>query len=504
VKRLIAALAAGAALLAAASPAQARTFEFGLEDEGLLLAPQNAFLARQTSVDWHAIGVDVVRIHARWWEIAPAQTSATKPSGFNAADPDDPQYDWSKLDNAVSTVRDAGITVMLSITGPGPLWTSGSPSKHEPRYKPKPSEYASFARAVATRYKNQVDRYLLWNEPNQKGWLQPQWQKQGRSWIPVSPHIYRDLVRAGQPAVAAADRGAEVVIGELAPVGNRPISSLTPMEPLPFLRSMGCVDDRYKSIRTGLCKRFKAAKGTTLGYHPHPLKRAPDAVNKDTDQAQFGDLKRLFTAIDKLRAHKRISVGKNIHLTEFGYETNPPDPASGVSQTLQTRYLQQAAYIAWATKRVLGLSFYQWFDEPTSNLGSGTKRYSGWQTGLISNTGTPKPALSVMPAPFVIDQKPGAKSGLLWGQVRADSQGQVVIERRTRGSSDFKEIARVNPASDGVWTRRVTLTANAAYRYRWTPRPSLAQPMPTDRFSGIIDLNKREKSRYKASIAPNP
>jgi hypothetical protein len=294
------------------------------------------------------------------------------------------------------------------------------------------------------------------------------------------------------------------VIGELAPVGNRPISSLTPMEPLPFLRSMGCVDDRYKSIKTGSCKRFKAAKGTTLGYHPHPLKRAPDAVNRDLDQAQFGDLKRLFTAVDKLRSRKRISVSKNIHLTEFGYETNPPDPASGISQSLQTKYLQQASYIAWATKRVLGLSFYQWFDEPTTNLGSGTKRYSGWQTGLIGNTGTPKPALYVMPAPFVIDQKSRAKSGLLWGQVRADSKGQVVVERRAKGGSDFQEIFRVTPKSDGVWTKRITLTANASYRYRWTPRPSLAEPMPVDRFSGIVDLSKKEKSQYKASLAPTP
>src|SRR3712207_7318945 len=38
-----------------------------------------------------------------------------------------------------------------------------------------------------------------------------------------------------------------------------------------------------------------------------------------------------------------------------------------------SRYLQQAAYIAWKTKRVRGLSFYQWDDEPAKNLGSGTK-----------------------------------------------------------------------------------------------------------------------------------
>ena len=91
----------------------------------------------------------------------------------------------------------------------------------------------------------------------------------------VTPKVMRvmrnagvtELVRAAQPEVKRADPGAEIVIGELAPVGNRPISADTPMRPLAFLRSFGCVDDRYKSVRTGDCRRFKAPKGDTLGYH---------------------------------------------------------------------------------------------------------------------------------------------------------------------------------------------------------------------------------------------
>ena len=65
---------------------------------------------------------------------------------------------------------------MLTITGPGPVWASPTPAKHNPRWKPQATDYADFARAVATRYGTQVDRYLIWNEPNQQGWLQPQWQ----------------------------------------------------------------------------------------------------------------------------------------------------------------------------------------------------------------------------------------------------------------------------------------------------------------------------------------
>lgn len=499
-KRFVVAAAAAISLAAAVAPAaQAQTFEVGMEDEGLVLSNQH--LAPAAAAAWKAFGVDVVRIHARWWEIAPADGSTTKPAGFDSANHADPQYKWTTLDAAVSIVRAEGLRVMLTITGPGPLWSSSEPAKHNPRWKPAPKEYANFAKAVATRYKAQVDRYLLWNEPNQKGWLQPQWEKVSGKFQPVSPHIYRSLVRAAQPVVKAADPGAEVVIGELAPVGNKPISVDTPMRPLAFLRSLGCVDDNYKTIKTGRCKGFKAAKGDTLGYHPHPQKYAPDRVNPDVDAAQFGDLERLFTTIDKLRARKRVSVSKTIHLTEFGYETSPPDPASGISTTLQTKYLQQASYIAWATKRVRGLSFYQWDDEPTRNLGSGTKRYSGWQTGLRYNDGRPKPVLSIMSAPFVIDQKKGSKSGVLWGQVRADAQPQVTIEVRGKGSSEFTTVQTLNTKADGTWTKKLNPQAGAAYRYKWTPKPTLLDPNPQARTSGIIDLSKSEKSQYKAAAA---
>ena len=272
--------------------------------------------------------------------------------------------------------------------------------------------------------------------------------------------------------------------------------------PLAFLRSLGCVDDKYKTIKTGRCKGFKAAKGDTLGYHPHPQKYAPDRVNPDADAAQFGDLKRLFTAIDKLRARKRISMAKTIHLTEFGYETSPPDPARRASRRRCRRATcSRPPTSRDATKRVRGLSFYQWDDEPIRNLGSGTKRYSGWQTGLRYNDGSPKPVLSVMSAPFVIDQAKAGATATFWGQVRAEAQGQITLMVRGKGSSEFTDVGTYNTRADGVWTRKLKPQAGAAYRYEWTPKPSLLDPNPQPRVSGIIDFAKKEKSRYKAATA---
>jgi hypothetical protein len=502
VRQALGVLIVVAALLGAATtPARAADFELGMEDEGLLL--NNPFLAVPAVISWSELGVDVVRIHARWWEIAPQTGATRKPGGFNAKDPEAKGYDWAALDTAVRTVRATGMRVMVTITGPGPLWASTSPAKHNPRWMPSAAAYADFARAVATRYRDQVDRYLIWNEPNQQGWLQPQWEcdKRRRNCRPVSPHVYRSLVRAATPVIHAADPGSEVVMGELAPVGDPPISANTPVKPLIFMRELGCVDDAYRTVRTGRCKGFKAPQADSFGYHPHPLLNAPDKVNPDKDEAQFADLSRLFHVLDKLRARKRLRVSGKIHLTEFGYQTNPPDKAVGISLANQTKYLQQAAFVAWRSKRVRGLSFYQWDDEPVVNRGSGTKRYSGWQTGLRFNDGKPKPVLSTFPAPFVIERKGKATSVRLWGQVRPASSGEIVVQVKPKGAAGFTDVATVKTAADGTWTHRLAIQTGARYRYRWTPAAFLPGATPEPRFSGTVDPSKTQRTQMRTGSA---
>ncbi len=395
-------------------------------------------------------------------------------------------------------MRSYGIKVMLTITGPGPLWASKSPRKRNPRYWPKAADYRDFARAVATRYGAEVDRYLLWNEPNQPGWLQPQSEcKRRRQCTPLAPHIYRSLVNAAMPAIHAADPGSEVVVGELAPVGNPPISDNTPIAPLIFLREMACVDGRYKTIRGGRCAGFKAVRADAVGYHPHPIKNAPDQRNPDPNEAQFGDLSRLFTVLDRLKRSKRLHASNGFHLTEFGYQTSPPDHAIGVTLAQQARYLQQAAYIAWSAGRVRSLSFYQWDDEPVVYRGRGTKAYSGWQSGLRFVTGKPKPVLSTFAAPLVIDRA----RKRFWGQVRPEAEPVVTLMVRPRGASEFTDFRQVGLSADGSFAHRMTFAPGASYRYRWTPKPTLFEPVPVPRLSGIVNLAQSEKTQLRAAAA---
>jgi hypothetical protein len=110
-------------------------------------------------------------------------------------------------------VDGAGMRVMLSVSGWGPVWGSEFPVKDNPRFKPDPKKFAAFAAAVANRYGGIVDRYLVWNEPNTTLWLQPQSQCVRRKCSPYAPHHYRRILRAADPAIRRADSGAKILAG---------------------------------------------------------------------------------------------------------------------------------------------------------------------------------------------------------------------------------------------------------------------------------------------------
>lgn len=490
-------------LLALALPAAAiaaEDSEVGIEDERLMLSEPGRSAASVAA--WKAIGVDTVRIHAQWFRVSPGAQAKRRPPGFDPADHRDRRYDWGTLDQAVALVHGAGMRVMLTVTGPPPLWASGDRRKRNPRFKPDPRGYGQFARAVATRYGAQVDRYLLWNEPNQAGWLQPQNTCRGkgerRRCVHTSPHVYRDLVRAARPQIERADRGAQVLIGELAPIGSEPTRDGSPIKPLAFLREMGCVDAGYRPIRDGECRRFRPAGGDAFGYHPHGVRNGPERSNPDRDSAQIADLPRLQRALDRLTRRGRIrSPGRrpfDLYLTEFSYQTSPPDRAVGISLSKQAVYQQQAAYLAWRNPRVRNLTQYQWEDEGVRDLGSGSRRYAGWQGGLRFLDGRPKPALAAFTSPFVAEVSEDGSSALLWGQIRPGGAYDVTIQRAPLDGGSFEPVAVTRTSPAGIFTRRVELEGLDRWTATWT------DPLGGFRRTAVVEVDPGEGGRILAAV----
>jgi hypothetical protein len=84
-----------------------------------------------------------------------------------------------------------------------------------------------------------------------------------------------------------------------------------------------------------------------------------------------------------VRELTRLYGGKRIWITEYGYQTNPPDRTFGVTLAQQASYLTQAYAIARANPRVDMMLWFLLRDEPNLN---------GWQSGLVTTGGRRKPS----------------------------------------------------------------------------------------------------------------
>jgi hypothetical protein len=128
-----------------------------------------------------------------------------------------------------------------------------------------------------------------------------------------------------------------------------------------------------------------------------------------------------------------------IWLTEYGYQSNPPDRLLGVSLALQARYIGEGAYAAYRTPKVDMLIHFLYRDEP--NL-------ARFQSGLVTLTNAVKPAYAAFQLPLA-----QLSSSTLWGQLRAPAAGSTGrIERRV-GSR---------------WQTLATVQAGTGRYFRWT------------------------------------
>ena len=409
-----------------AAPARAAGPEIGVADDRVLMA--GGAEADRVVAEWRANGVDVVRIFAQSPRIE--------------------RYGWSELDQAVARVRGAGMAVILTVVGP--------------HVRPTKTRFAAFAGEVATRYGADVDRYIIWNEPNLPSWLQPQARCTRHGCTPVAPHLYRGLVRAARPAIRAADPGAQVLIGAMSSRGQDLRSKNATERPLVFLRALGCVDRHWRRLRTGYCKDFKPATGDGFAFHPHGTLTSPDRAYRNRDDVNLASLERLESTLDRLQRGGRLRASTRrfgLFLDEYGYQTRPPDRTAGVSLATQDRWLQIAAYRAWRDPRVRLLTQYQWLDEPLRRAGSA---FAGWQSGLRFLNGKPKPALAHFDTPMQLD----AARSRLWGQARPGGAQTVRVERRLRGSKKYALYATVRTDSRGYWTLKRRLARGARYRFR--------------------------------------
>ena len=453
-------LIAALALLLPAPAGAAPGVRVSIMDDQLLLNEPDASAVDRHMSRFRSLGVDRLRVSAFWDQIAPKPGRRNKP-GFDAASPTAPEYHFSNLDRVVQSAASHGLKVMISITTPAPLWATGDPGKHDRQWKPNPDEFALFARAIAARYGPQADQFAILNEPNQPGWLQPQSDRDGF----YAPHHYRRLVRAAFPTIRAASPGATILVGELASSGSMNRGPGSAIRPLAFMRAFGCVSRSFRKLGSGRCRGFRAPRADAIGHHPYEFFAHPSRPSANRDDAAIGDGRRLLRFLDRLVRRGRLVSARggklDVHYTEFGYQTDPPDPYAGIPLKRQDRWLQEAAYVAWRTPRVRTLNQFRLTDGAILP-GGGFGAYAEFQSGLMFRDMRKKPAYGSFRSPFVAHRR--GKRVRFWGQVRPGRRHDVTLERKTGG--DWTQVASAGTTARGYWRRGIR-KRSGTYRYPW-------------------------------------
>ena len=339
------AAAAGLCVPAATAPGAiaAPTMSIGVYDEG------QTFFGNLDQVfsQYKALHVGVLRVNLYWG--GPLGVAKHRP--FSSSDPRDAAYDWSVYDRTVFYAAASG----------------------------------GFAYAAAARYSGTyvgndgrvlpaVRLWAAWNEPNNPNFLRPQFVKEKGKWVIQSARDYAKICNAVYEGVhATLYKGEQVACGVTAPRGNNnPASARPSVSPVAFLTA---------AKKAGM-KRFDAyAHNPYYGVPTEtPTTRPPGTRSGQAPTAiTLANIDILIAAVGHLYGPRPIWI------TEYGYQTNPPDPHFGVSWAKQARYLTQAFAVARKNPRIKLMLWFLVRDEPN---------VAGWQSGLITTGGTRKPAFS--------------------------------------------------------------------------------------------------------------
>jgi hypothetical protein len=406
-------LLAVAASVGATCVRAAPGIRYGIQDDAWLQYGPGTLDQRLATFE--RLGVPLVRFTLRWNQIA-----ARRPA--NPASSRDPAYDWRVPDRILRGLRRHGLTPVLTLLGTPP-WANG---RRPPNFAPtRPRFIRAFARAAATRYP-WVRYWLIWNEPNKPLWLRP-----------TRAAIYvRHLLDPAYEAIHAVLPRARVGGGVTAPRGG-----LGGVAPVAWIRGMAAAH----------------AKLDAYAHHPYPL--------RPTETPSSGGCRNCpsitMATLPKLLILVRRAFGpKPVWLTEYGYQTNPPDTFLGVSPRRQATLLGLAAMRAWRLARVTMLIQYLYRDEPV---------LSRFQTGLVYVDGRLKPSLQEFRLPFAEMRRVGFET-TVWGQVRGGRPGRKRYRLEVLRRNAWQPVGHDRLTNEsGVFVRRIRLKRGALLRIRVPP-----------------------------------
>jgi hypothetical protein len=406
-------LAALAAFFALPAVANASPYiRYGVQDDAWLEYGPGTLESRLDQLD--ALGVDVVRVTLDW----------------RATEPRPGVYDWARADLLLNGLRARGIAPLVTLYG-SPAWANGGlPENWAPV---STTSFAAFARRTARRFPF-VRLWAIWNEPNQRRWLRPT----------TAATYVKKLLNPAYGAIHAVSPRSQVAGGVTAPRG-----SAGGVSPVDWVAGMAAAHARLDAY----------------AHNPYPLRPGETPTRGGCDHCDtitMATLPRLLRDVQKaFGTHTRI------WLTEYGYQTNPPDRLLGVSYATQAKFMSAAALRAYQAPRVDLLIHYLLQDEPDP---------ARWQSGVYTAAGRAKPALQALRFPLTQLSRTGRRT-TLFGQVRPGGIATYRLLRYDGGrwvrvGHDRRTTAR------GYLKRVVNAAPGARYRL-WIPAERTYSPIVT-------------------------
>ena len=333
----------------------------------------------------------VLRVNLYW---GGTKWAAANNKPADPTDPGDPAYNWSLYDRLVRYAALSHIRVVFSILYT-PSWANGGAGKNVAPTNPQ--DLQDFAYAAGIRYSGyyapppwqqdlsygngptplpEVNMWTAWNEPNNPDWLSPQYKRVGGKWRIESAFQYAKICNAVYTGIHSvlisplkgAPVGERVACGVTGPKGNdAPSTARASVDPISFLIA---------------AKQYGMKTFDVYAHHPYANagNEAPNFVptGKYKRRIQLGNINVLLALVTKLYGPKHLWI------TEYGYQTNPPDRTIfGTSWKNQAAYMTQAYAMARKNPRIDMMLWFLVKDE--ASLG-------GWQSGLETLGGKKKPA----------------------------------------------------------------------------------------------------------------
>ena len=401
------------ALLAPAGASASTRIQYGIQDDAWLLYGPESPTQRVQILQ--RLGVDVVRLTLRWDAVA--QSVPADPRN-----PDDPAYRWDLYDPMLQRLRAAHIAVVVSLWGT-PSWANGD---RGPNYLPDDStSLASFAYAASTKY-SWITHWTVWNEPNVRTFL-----------IPNSPRLY--VTRLLNPAYRAlkSTDPRNLVAGGV----TSPRKTPSGVSPIAWIRGMHAAHAHLDAY----------------AQNPYPVRPRETPTSGGCwrcTEVTMATLPKLIAEVKRdFGAHTRI------WLTEYGYNSKPPSKWLGVPNSVQARYVGEAALRVYLAPRVDMLIHFLVRDEPNARK---------WTSGFLTSRGKVKPSFNAYALPFVQVSRHRTRT-TVWGQVRPRFGRQPYRLQQFSGGR-WRWIGATQLTTNGGFLRRVVSAGPHARLRIWSPR----------------------------------